>query len=83
MKALSENYLFHFLRIGFFKFVITAHTSNTQHTCDDSKKRIWGKTVGLISQLKVRGLDRVNAALSMKFIVWNVARMINLQEQSA
>ena len=28
----------------------------------------WGKTVGLIRQVKVRGLDRVNAALTMTFI---------------
>ena len=43
----------------------------------------WGKTVGLIRQVKVRGLDRVNAVLTMTFMGWNLTRMVNLQGQSA
>lgn len=43
----------------------------------------WGKTIGLIRQVKVRGLDRVNAVFNMTFIGWNLTRMVNLQEQSA
>lgn len=43
----------------------------------------WGKTVGLIRQVKVRGLKRVNAVFQMTFIGWNLTRMRNLQEQCA
>ena len=43
----------------------------------------WGKTVGLIRQVKVRGLKRVNAVMQMTFIGWNLTRMRNLQEQCA
>jgi IS5 family transposase len=42
----------------------------------------WGKTIGLIRQVKVRGLGRVNAVFNMTFIGWNLTRMVNLQEQS-
>ena len=42
----------------------------------------WGKTIGLIRQVKVRGLDRVNDILNMTFIGWNITRMKNLQGQS-
>lgn len=42
----------------------------------------WGKTIGLIRQVKVRGLDRVNSVLNMTFIGWNLTRIVNLQEQS-
>lgn len=42
----------------------------------------WGKTIGLIRQVKVRGLARVNAIFNMTFIGWNLTRMRNLQEQS-
>ena len=40
----------------------------------------WGKTVGHIRQVKVRGLARVNAVLQMTFIGWNLTRMRNLQD---
>jgi len=43
----------------------------------------WGKTVGLIRQVKVRGLERVNAVLTMTFMGWNLTRMVNLQGESA
>jgi len=43
----------------------------------------WGKTIGLIRQVKVRGLARVNAVFNLTFIGWNLMRMRNLQEQSA
>ncbi|MEW5249327.1 IS5 family transposase [Microbulbifer discodermiae] len=43
----------------------------------------WGKTVGLIRQIKVRGLARVNAVFNMTFIGWNLTRMVNLQGGSA
>lgn len=42
----------------------------------------WGKTIGLIRQIKVRGLDRVNEVFNMTFIGWNLTRMKNLQNQS-
>ena len=41
----------------------------------------WGKTIGQIRQVKVRGLARVNAVLQMTFIGWNLTRMRNLQDQ--
>jgi IS5 family transposase len=43
----------------------------------------WGKTVGHIRQVKVRGLARVNTLLKMTFIGWNLTRIINLQDQCA
>ena len=42
----------------------------------------WGKTIGLIRQVKVRGLARVNAVFNLTFIGWNLTRMRNLQGQS-
>ncbi len=42
----------------------------------------WGKTVGLYRQVKVRGLQRVNAVFQMTMIGWNLTRIRNLQEQS-
>ncbi len=43
----------------------------------------WGKTVGLIRQVKARGLERVNAIFTMTFIGWNLTRMLKLQGESA
>ena len=43
----------------------------------------WEKTIGQIRQVKVRGLARVNVALQMTFIGWNLTRMRNLQGQCA
>ena len=43
----------------------------------------WGKTVGIIRQVKVRGLKRVNDIFQMTMMGWNLIRMKNLQEQSA
>lgn len=43
----------------------------------------WGKTVGQIRQVKVRGLARVNTLLQMTFIGWNLTRIRNLQDQCA
>lgn len=39
----------------------------------------WGKTIGLIRQVKVRGLERVDAVFGMTFIGWNLTRLCNLQ----
>lgn len=39
----------------------------------------WGKTIGLIRQVKVRGLRQVNAVFGLTFIGWNLTRMRNLQ----
>lgn len=68
---------------------IDARTSRHEgyKTSTKIRKRVeepfgWGKTVGLIRQVKVRGLDRVNAVLTMTFIGWNLTRMVNLQGQS-
>jgi len=43
----------------------------------------WGKTIGLIRQVKVRGEKRVNGVFLMTFIGWNLTRMKNLQESYA
>ncbi len=43
----------------------------------------WGKTVGIIRQVKARGLERVNDIFSMTMMGWNLIRIRNLQEQSA
>ncbi len=50
-----------------------------------SRKRVeepfgWGKTVGLIRQIKVRGLSKVNSVFMMTMIGWNLTRMRALQE---
>ncbi|MGI9289533.1 MAG: IS5 family transposase [Pseudomonadales bacterium] len=50
-----------------------------------SRKRVeepfgWGKTVGLIRQMKVRGLSKVNGVFMMTMIGWNLTRMRALQE---
>lgn len=42
----------------------------------------WGKTIGLIRQMKVRGLSKVNDVFMLTMIGWNLTRMSNLQEQS-
>lgn len=39
----------------------------------------WGKTVGLIRQVKVRGLAKVNSVFMVAMIGWNLIRMKNLQ----
>ena len=49
-----------------------------------SRKRVeepfgWGKTVGLIRQMKVRGLPKVNGVFMMTMIGWNLTRMRSLQ----
>lgn len=42
----------------------------------------WGKTVGLIRQVKVRSLAKVNEIFMMTMIGCNLKRMANLQGQS-
>jgi len=42
----------------------------------------WAKTVGLLRQLKVRGLALVNEVVTLTFIGWNLTRMKNLTYQS-
>jgi len=39
----------------------------------------WGKTIGLIRQVKVRGLSKVNSVFMMTMIGWNLTRMRVLQ----
>lgn len=39
----------------------------------------WGKSVGLIRQIKVRGLAKVNSVFKMTMIGWNLTRMRGLQ----
>ncbi|WP_296058371.1 IS5 family transposase [uncultured Amphritea sp.] len=39
----------------------------------------WGKTVGLIRQMKVRGLAKVNSIFMLTMIGWNLTRMRRLQ----
>lgn len=39
----------------------------------------WGKTVGLIRQMKVRGLSKVNSVFMLTMIGWNLTRMRALQ----
>ena len=43
----------------------------------------WAKTIGLLRQVKVRGLALVNDVVNLTFIGWNLIRMKNLQAQSA
>lgn len=57
-------------------------------TSQKHRKRVeepfgWGKTVGLIRQVKVRGLSNVNHVFNLTMIGWNLIRMSNLQEQCA
>ncbi len=54
-------------------------------TSQRNRKRVeepfgWGKTVGLIRQIKVRGLSKVNSVFMMTMIGWNLTRMRTLQE---
>jgi transposase len=49
-----------------------------------SRKRVeepfgWGKSIGLIRQMKVRGLSKVNDVFMMTMIGWNLTRMRTLQ----
>ena len=49
-----------------------------------SRKRVeepfgWGKTIGLIRQMKVRGLSKVNGVFMMTMIGWNLTRLRALQ----
>lgn len=39
----------------------------------------WGKSIGLIRQIKVRGLSKVNGVFMMTMIGWNLTRMRALQ----
>jgi len=43
----------------------------------------WGKTVGLIRQIKVHGIANVNSIFTLTMIGWNLIRMSNLREQYA
>lgn len=38
----------------------------------------WGKTVGLIRQVKLRGIDKVNSVYLLTCMGWNLVRMRNL-----
>ena len=42
----------------------------------------WGKTIGLIRQVKVRNLAKVNDLFMVTMMGWNLKRMANLQGQS-
>lgn len=39
----------------------------------------WGKSMGLIRQMKVRGLSKVNSVFMLTMIGWNLTRMRALQ----
>ena len=39
----------------------------------------WGKTIGLIRQVKVRGIEKVNNVFMLTMIGWNLSRMRTLQ----
>ena len=57
----------------------------TYRVSQRSRKRVeepfgWGKTVGMIRQIKVRGLSKVNSVFMMTMIGWNLTRMRVLQE---
>ena len=39
----------------------------------------WGKSIGLIRQMKVRGLSKVNSVFMLTMIGWNLTRMRALQ----
>jgi len=41
----------------------------------------WGKTVGLIRQIKQRGVANVNSLFKLTMIGWNLIRISNLQNQ--
>jgi len=41
----------------------------------------WGKTIGPLRQIMVRGLDKANQVVNLAFIGWNLRRMANLQEK--
>lgn len=43
----------------------------------------WGKTIGLIRQIKVRGLTNANGVFKLTMVGWNLVRMCNLQETYA
>lgn len=43
----------------------------------------WGKTIGPIRQIMVRGLDKANQVLNLTFIGWNLRRMVNIQGRCA
>jgi transposase len=43
----------------------------------------WGKTVGQIRQIKVRGVGLANEIFTMNCIGWNLTRMRNLQARTA
>lgn len=66
---------------------IDGHTSRhvTYQISQRSRKRVeepfgWGKTVGLIRQIKVRGLSKGNSVFMMTMIGWDLTRMRVLQE---
>lgn len=43
----------------------------------------WGKTIGPIRQIMVRGLDKANQVLNLTFIGWNLRRMVNIRGRCA
>lgn len=43
----------------------------------------WGKTVGLIRQIKKQGIANANSIFTLTMIGWNLIRISNLQEQYA
>lgn len=43
----------------------------------------WGKSVGPIRQIMVRGLDKANQIFNLTFIGWNLRRIANIQAKCA
>ena len=69
---------------------IDGRTSSTAGYQSSQKKRKrveepfgWGKTIGMIRQIKVRGLTKANGVFKLTMVGWNLVRMCNLQEASA
>ncbi len=69
---------------------IDGRTSSTAGYQSSQKKRKrveepfgWGKTIGMIRQIKVRGLTKANGVFKLTMVGWNLVRMCNLQETCA
>ena len=69
---------------------IDGRTSSTAgyQTSQKKRKRVeepfgWGKTIGMIRQIKVRGLTNANGVFKLTMVGWNLVRMCNLRERYA
>ncbi len=69
---------------------IDGRTSETEGYSISQRKRKqveepfgWGKTIGLIRQIKQHGLFNANALFKMTMLGWNLTRMCHIQDQYA